>query len=76
MTRDQALYFLEGLTAGIASPSPELAKWLFYRLAMAHELIPPEFETVRAEINGLLDEAETEVERRFNLKLVMGRVRG
>ena len=69
MNRDQALYFLEGLTAGIASPSPELGKRLFCRLAKEHDLIPPEFETIRPEIDAYLDQAEAEVEECFMLAL-------
>jgi hypothetical protein len=69
MNRDQALYFLEGLISGIASPSPELAKQLFRRLATEHDLIAPEFETIRPEIDAYLDQAEVEVEESFRLAM-------
>jgi hypothetical protein len=69
MTRDQALYFLEGIITGIASPSPELAKWLFRRLATEHDLIPAEFETIRAEIDAYFDQAEMEVEESFKVAM-------
>ena len=74
MNRDQALYFLEGLTAGIASPSPELAKALFCRLAKEHELIPAEFEIIRPEIDGYLDEAEGEVDAKITELIKIGKM--
>jgi hypothetical protein len=70
------MYFLEGLIAGIASPSSELAKSLFHRMAKEHDLIPAEFEAVRGEIDVYLDAAETEVENHFQVMLATGRVRG
>ena len=60
MNRDQALYFLEGLTAGLASPSPELAKRLFSLLVAEHSLKPGEFVSIREEIDIYLDEVEEE----------------
>ena len=77
MTRDQALYFLEGMTAGIASPSSELAKRLYVRLVTEHDLIAAEFEIIRPEIDGYLDEAEGEVEADLTNLIKIGRmVRG
>jgi hypothetical protein len=58
MTKGEALYFLEGLTAGLAAPDEGLAKGLFVVLAAKYGLTKDDFVAVRAEVNRYLDEAE------------------
>jgi hypothetical protein len=58
MTKDQAAYFIEGLTAGLAAPSPELAKALCVVLAAQYAITVEELDVIRAEVDACLDEAE------------------
>lgn len=60
MTKSEAVYFLEGLAAGIAAPSDELAKGLFVVLARKYGIAKAEMEAIREEIDAYLDEAEKE----------------
>jgi hypothetical protein len=58
MNRNEALYFLEGLAAGIAAPQACLAKALFAVLAARYGLVAADFDAVRKEIDDYLTEAE------------------
>jgi hypothetical protein len=58
MTKSEALYFLEGLAAGIAAPSDTLAKGLFCVLAALHGITAEDLDAIRAEVDVYLDEAE------------------
>lgn len=61
MTKSEACYFLEGLAAGIAAPSGDLAKGLFVVLALKYGITKADLEAIREEINSYLDEAERKI---------------
>lgn len=58
MNKQEALYFLEGLAAGIAAPSAAVAKELFALLAKMYGISAAEMDPIREEIDVYLNEAE------------------
>ena len=58
MTREEAIYFLEGFTAGLAAPTKEMAKSLFMLVTFEFGLTFCELNEIRAEIDQYLDIAE------------------
>ena len=62
MNKQEALYFLEGLACGIASPEPELSKSLFTIIALEHRIVRAELDVIRREIDIYLDVIEQQQE--------------
>jgi len=62
MNKQEALYFLEGLTCQLAAPSATLAKALFIAIALEFGVVRTELETVRQEIDRYLDAIDDEEE--------------
>jgi hypothetical protein len=58
MTKREALYFLEGLVAGIAAPNPDLVKGLCCLLAQQYDITPADMDEIRIEVDHYLDQAE------------------
>jgi hypothetical protein len=60
MTKEQALYFMEGLACGMAAPDAELVKKLFCLLAQQYEITVADMDGIRLEVDAYLDKAEAE----------------
>jgi hypothetical protein len=58
MTKEQALYFMEGLACGMAAPDADLVKKLFCLLAQQHEITVADLDEIRIEVDVYLDQAE------------------
>jgi hypothetical protein len=58
MTKDQVAYFIEGVAAGLATPSPELAKALYAVLAAQYGITVEDLDAIREEIDAYLNAAE------------------
>jgi hypothetical protein len=58
MTKDQVVYLIEGLAAGVTAPDPDLVKDLCIALAAQYEITVEDLDAVRDEIDALVDEAE------------------
>jgi Na+/melibiose symporter-like transporter len=58
MTKEQAAYFIEGLAAGLAAPSPVLARALYAVLAAQYGITARDLDAIREEIDSYLDQAE------------------